>query len=106
MSLVELDLTNLSTSGVGPAGVSPEDIDAQRERAAGAVEVTAKLRAHGDVGFFDLPDARATAQACLEYARKLPAEIENFVVLGIGGSSLGARALYGALARPFDAVRQ
>jgi glucose-6-phosphate isomerase len=41
----------------------------------------------------------------MDYARELPPEVDTMVVLGIGGSSLGPRALYSALAPPFDALR-
>src|SRR5512147_2486874 len=72
---------------------------------AAPVEKMAERRARGEIGFLDLPDDRATARACMDYARELPPEIDTMVVLGNGGSSLGPRALYSALARPFDPLR-
>jgi glucose-6-phosphate isomerase len=62
-------------------------------------------RARGEIGFFDLPDDRATARRCMDFARDLPAAIDTLVVLGIGGSSLGPKALYSALAPPYDLIR-
>jgi glucose-6-phosphate isomerase len=97
MSRVEIDFTNLR--------LSEEEIAAIGERAAAAVEQTAAMASKGEVGFFNLAEGRELAKRALEYARGLPAEIENFVVLGIGGSSLGTRALYSALARPLDPMR-
>src|SRR5687767_4227775 len=90
---LELDVTGL----VG-AGVTDTDIAAAAPRAAAAVDDTLRRRASGEIGFLDLPDDRATARACLDYARALPPEIDTMVVLGIGGSSLGPRAVYSALA--------
>src|SRR5688572_25160014 len=75
------------------------------DRAAAAVDQTAAMATKGEVGFFNLAEGRELAKRALEYARGLPPEIENFVVLGIGGSSLGTRALYSALARPLDPLR-
>jgi glucose-6-phosphate isomerase len=88
-------------------GLTDADMDARalQERGAAAVDRTAALRASGEVGFLDLPDDRATARACMDFARDLPPEVDTMVVLGIGGSSLGPRALYSALARPYDTVR-
>lgn len=76
------------------------------DQARAAVDRTLALRDAGSVGFLDLPDDRATARACMDLARDLPPEIDTMVVLGIGGSSLGPRALYSALGRPFDALRE
>lgn len=97
MARVELDLTNLM--------ISPDHWQGAAERAAAAIEATEKLVEEGKIGFFGLSEGKDLAKQTLEWARALPPEIENFVVLGIGGSSLGARALYSALARPFDPLR-
>jgi glucose-6-phosphate isomerase len=50
----------------------------------------------------DLPDDRELPRQAIDYARSLPDEVDTMVVLGIGGSSLGPRALYSALSRPLD----
>ena len=81
------------------------DLAARAPAAAAAVRHTLERRARGEIGFLDLPDDRASARACMDYARDLPPEVDTMVVLGIGGSSLGPRALYSALAPPFDALR-
>jgi glucose-6-phosphate isomerase len=99
------DATGLVAAAIGDQGASEADLDALAAPAARAVDITAERRTKGDIGFIDLPDDRATARACLDYARALPPEIDTMVVLGIGGSSLGPRALYSALARPMDPLR-
>jgi len=104
-SNLTLDVTGLTVAGIGHSGISPAELEARSERAADAVAVTLERRRKGEIGFLDLPDDRATARACMDFARALPPEIDTMVVLGIGGSSLGPRALYSALARPFDALR-
>ncbi|MEZ4367425.1 MAG: hypothetical protein R2939_14295 [Kofleriaceae bacterium] len=62
-------------------------------------------RARGEIGFLDLPDDVAGARACVDFAAGLDPAIDTMVVLGIGGSSLGPRALYSALAPAFDPLR-
>jgi hypothetical protein len=102
---IRLDLNGLTAAVVGDQGVDEADLDAIAGPAAVAVDAILGRRGTGEIGFFDLPDDRATAQACLDYARDLPPEIDTMVVLGIGGSSLGPKALYSALGRPLDPLR-
>ena len=52
----------------------------------------------GEVGFTRLPDDRETPRQIAAHARRMKAE--NFLLVGIGGSSLGAQALFAAL-RPW-----
>jgi glucose-6-phosphate isomerase len=44
------------------------------------------------IGYYNLPEQNI--DAILEYVDNFPKEVENIVVLGIGGSSLGAKAIY------------
>jgi len=44
------------------------------------------------VGYYDLPDQNI--DPVLEYCSKIPDSIETIAVIGIGGSSLGAKAVY------------
>lgn len=105
MSEIKLDLTYLMDAGIGSAGLSMAELGEAEEMARRAWESTRALHDSREVGFFALAEDRLLATRALEYARRLPSVIENFVVLGIGGSSLGAKALYSALARPFDQIR-
>lgn len=104
-SKLQIDLTCLMDAGVAGAGIREADLDRMAGRAAEAADVTFARRARGDIGFLDLPDDTGAAQAAMEYARGLAPELDTMVVLGIGGSSLGPRALYSALGRPFDPLR-
>jgi len=47
------------------------------------------------IGYYTLPEQNITP--ILEYAKSIPSEIESIAVIGIGGSSLGAKAVYGFL---------
>jgi len=49
----------------------------------------------------DLPKQQDVLQETMALAKKLSAAYENLVVLGIGGSSLGPKALFTALCHPF-----
>lgn len=100
-----LDLTGLTSLVLEGEGPTPESVKALAPAAAAALDTIAARRASGEIGFLDLPDQVETAHACVDFARGLPAEIDTMVVLGIGGSSLGPRALYSALAPPLDALR-
>lgn len=44
------------------------------------------------VGYYTLPDQDITS--ILEYAKQIPEKIESIVIIGIGGSALGAKAVY------------
>ena len=102
---LELDLTGFMEAGIGSAGIADAELDAIAARAEAAVDRTLALHEAGTVGFLRLPEERAVARAAMDHARDLPPEIDTMIVLGIGGSSLGPRALYSALARPFDVLR-
>src|SRR5437870_13683174 len=86
-----------TTTAVGEHGI-PEKLD----RAAGAAAVAA-FRGRvtsGEIGFPDLPDDRGTAHAIEEFARTARRGLEDVLVLGIGGSALGAYALDAARRGP------
>lgn len=68
------------------------------ERAHAAVE---RRREAGELGFLDLPYATETAERVRELADGFAQWFEDVVVLGIGGSGLGAIALKEALLGPF-----
>jgi glucose-6-phosphate isomerase len=99
---VVFDATSLVAAPAGPgdAGFAARTAAAREAHAA----ILAR-RASGEIGFFDLPDDRATARACLDYAAALDPAIDTMVVLGIGGSSLGPRAVYSALGPAWDPLR-
>src|SRR5262245_6514601 len=99
---VVVDATALTSSGIGAAGPDAAALAALAAPAGQALASISARRSAGEIGFLDLPDDRATARACMDFARELDPAIDSVVVLGIGGSSLGPRALYSALAPPLD----
>jgi len=57
-------------------------------------------RTRGEYGFYDLIDQGATVKEIASFAEGLGQAHDHVLVLGIGGSALGARALLGALRAP------
>jgi len=58
-----------------------------------AFEAIEKEQEH--IGYYNLPDQDITP--ILEYAKEISEEIETILVIGIGGSSLGSKAIYNFL---------
>ena len=98
MERLSLDVNGCFDRAAG--GLQRAELDASAPAARGAWEALEGRRRAGEVGFADLPRDRAGAGAVLKVARALAERFENLLVLGIGGSSLGGRALVGALAHP------
>ncbi|MEP6572383.1 MAG: glucose-6-phosphate isomerase [Gemmatimonadota bacterium] len=60
----------------------------------------ARLRASGEYGFYGLGEQLAAVKNIATFADGLGQAYDHVLVLGIGGSALGARALLSALRRP------
>jgi len=96
---VVIDYTNALAAQVGDHGISPSELD-QAAAAAGAIHADlVQKRESGEMGFFDLPYQNLTK--IIQFCSACAVDLENVVVLGIGGSSLGARALGRALLPPY-----
>lgn len=96
-----LDYANLLASHVD-GGVDPARLESDlSQRFRAAHEAVETRRATGDMGFFDLPFAGEAATAVKEVADGFGQWFEDVVVLGIGGSGLGAVALRDALLGAF-----
>jgi glucose-6-phosphate isomerase len=101
MEKVYLDFDNLMAPGL-LGGVEAKDfagdMAAAFERAHARVE---EQRAAGVLGFLDLPYAGETVHEVVTLADGFAQWFEDVVVLGIGGSGLGARSLKDALLGPY-----
>ncbi|MBI5118159.1 glucose-6-phosphate isomerase [Candidatus Poribacteria bacterium] len=96
-----LDYTDLMADAVGPAhGISQAELDAEIPRMQGISWRLKKERAEGGLAFMNLPYQKEWVREIEKYARSLPGNIENFVVIGIGGSALGNIMLHSALNHP------
>ncbi len=102
MSGVVLDYTNMLRPALGGAGLDPARLEGDlEERFREALDRVEARREAGEMGFFELPYAREAARTVQEVADGFGQWFENLVVLGIGGSALGARTLRDALLGPF-----
>src|SRR2546423_73544 len=89
---------NALARAVGENGLPPADINSSA--AADAVRAFLGRVTSGEVGFPHLPDDTGTARAIMEFAAATRPGIDDVIVVGIGGSALGAYALDGQLRRP------
>lgn len=94
---IRLDINNALEQGCGTEGLSRADLEAGMEQAQAAIAAVQAART--DLGWPDLlaQDVRPVEQ----YVASVPDTIENFVVLGIGGSALGNIAVQNAINGPF-----
>lgn len=101
MSPATVDFTNMLAPALEGAGLEPDRLEGDlSEVFARAMDVVEERREAGELGFLDLPYASDTARRVQEAADGFGQWFENLVVLGIGGSSLGTRALADALLPP------
>ncbi len=95
---------NFLAPALGPGrGIDPRRLAPGGELAArfdGAMEVFRAREAAGELGFTALPGDTAARDAVQELADSFGQWFEDLVVVGIGGSSLGGRAVADALLGP------
>lgn len=105
---IRLDVSGMLRSAV-PSGVTPEELDALAERLETAhkatIGATAGKADRGSHGFLELEAQQPERARVQAWAREHTAGLDDVVVLGIGGSALGAMALRTALlARDWNAM--
>lgn len=97
---------NMRSTAAGPRGASRRKWTAMARRLRAAKQAVLDLMRTKEQGFLDLPFDRKANEACISLARRLSKTCTDLVVLGIGGSDLGARALHQALVRDPDKTRK
>lgn len=97
------DFNNLMADRVGsPAhGVTDCELDALAPLAARYAREISQERKAGKLVFMDLPKRTDVADQVAKVAAEIRERFDTFVVLGIGGSALGCKALLTALTHPF-----
>src|SRR5262249_50034444 len=99
------DLNGLLAATVGADGLGPGDLTAlEGELGRARADLDAR-RAAGALAFATLPYAREDVRRVQETAAAVRAEFDTLVVLGIGGSALGARTVVNALGAEADGMR-
>ena len=98
--MIQLDYTNIRAERVGKGnGLSAEELkSAIRHYGHISLEIKAEQK-NGQLPFLDLP--YQDVSDIESFARRRAKRFKNFVILGIGGSALGAKALHTALRPPF-----
>ena len=107
--MLETDFRNVDAAVLGDGG-----IDLAAETAAWSAELDAHVKAlfagsgdaEGMLGWTGLPETREHADAVRAVIGDLPEGLTDLVVLGIGGSSLGALAVTSALQHPMRLQQQ
>ena len=93
------DFTNMTESAVGEHGIPDSMIDEYRGKATAIQADMAGRRKDGKLPFRDLP--YAGIDDIVAFAADARQRFDTFVNVGIGGSALGAQALFSALNHPF-----
>ena len=100
MDPIQLNYGNLISPRI-TLGVSSEDLDGViGERFKEVMAAVDARRSAGEFGFFELPSSPANSKHVITLAESFRQHFSDVVVLGIGGSGLGARTLRDALLGP------
>ena len=95
---VKLDYNNMMKTFVGEEGFTMEELESNKSICRHAYEVVQANRGNGMMGWTELPyNQNEIVEDILQTAKEVRKNCENFVVLGIGGSSLGPIAVFQAL---------
>jgi len=99
---IRYDYNHMMASVIGAEhGVTDEELAVMSGVVSSYHKEIEAERGAGRMGFMDLPYQTETVVRIEEYAEANARRYENFVVLGIGGSALGATAVHTALNHPF-----
>jgi glucose-6-phosphate isomerase len=98
---LRLDMNYAMEEQIGPTGLSATDWSALSSRSTSIHQAISASRKAGKLPFFDLPRDAAAADAAIQMGLELAQSFDDLLVLGIGGSSLGAKALFAALSHPY-----
>jgi glucose-6-phosphate isomerase len=82
---------------IGEKGISESRINSFNKRLMDACSWLKKLHNAGEVGFLSLPEDMENLKHLKSLVDNVDKKIKEVVILGIGGSSLGPKALYSAL---------
>ncbi len=97
---ISLDYNYAMADFVGEHGLTPADLEALGPGLAVLDREIAAGRAGGTLGFMELPYQAQVLKDIKKLSKPITDWCWHLVVLGIGGSALGARALHQALSPP------
>lgn len=100
-SRLTVDLNLATSAQTGPSGLAMSQFTSLAPKAMESHDALTTAHKTGKLGFMALPDDHAAKDAAKAIAKDLQAQFDDQLVLGIGGSSLGAKALVTSLCHPF-----
>ena len=95
---LKVDYNNMMADFIGEKGITDKEIVDNVNLARKAHRFVEENRGKGWLGWTELPyNQDEIVESIMKTAEMVRDKYENFVVLGIGGSALGARAVVNAL---------
>jgi glucose-6-phosphate isomerase len=94
---VRLDVNGMMSEAIGDEGLGRGTVEALASRAAEISADQRARRAAGELAFLDLPQQVDALKPIAALAAEVRETADTLVVLGIGGSALGTRAVVSAL---------
>ncbi|MDA1263761.1 MAG: glucose-6-phosphate isomerase [Planctomycetota bacterium] len=105
MDRITLDYTNILADAIGAEhGITDAELGALGDATRSALDAV-QARRKQDLRWMDLPYQDQVQREVLDYAASVRGRFDNVVVLGIGGSALGNRALHTALNSPYHDIQ-
>lgn len=99
--MIRFDFSGVTDQLVGERGIAISDIEAIAPALKAAHVTIMSERAKRAILFYDLPKDTEMISQVKKLAGSLKGKFRNIVHLGIGGSSLGPKAIFSALKDPF-----
>jgi glucose-6-phosphate isomerase len=90
---IKQDISRCLSKNIGKAGLDEDELDAALKRAETALEQMRNKHRAGKLSLLDVPSQNKDLEECKEAADLLMTGATDVVLLGTGGSSLGAQAL-------------
>ena len=90
---VKQDISRCRSDVIGQKGLSDSELNAALERADQAVQKIRQMHAQGQMTLLDVPGQSKDLESCKKAVDILTTGATDIVLLGTGGSSLGAQAL-------------
>lgn len=100
-SRLVIDYRNATADAVGSDGITEHELDSLSALVQAEHERIAREHENGGQKWQDLPDNTALADEIVTFATAARKKYHDFILIGIGGSSLGAIATIQALTSPY-----
>jgi glucose-6-phosphate isomerase len=101
---LRIDVNGMMAHMIGEEGLTDADLEALSPRLGEIHAAVDKQRRAGSLPFAELPYEKTALKRTLALASEVRGRFDDLVVLAIGGSALGTRALYSALKPPGHAT--